>query len=206
MSKTKIVERELEDVMVSDDKKAFQRNIPILFALHILLRIHFFCSVLIPFFQDWGGLSFSEIMILESIFTGAIFLFEIPTGTIADKFGRKTTLFIFLTLIMISSLSLMFIPKVDTFLIIPLIGMLYFSWSGETAATWALVMDIINPKIGASEHQIICSIVNFGDTVISAAAGAMVVFMGFQNVFLLSAIIVIPAIITLYHVKGEKIK
>jgi PAT family beta-lactamase induction signal transducer AmpG len=131
---------------------------------------------------------------------------SIVGGVMADKFGRKTTLFIFLTLIMISSLSLMFIPKVDTFLIIPLIGMLYFSWSGETAATWALVMDIINPKIGASEHQIICSIVNFGDTVISAAAGAMVVFMGFQNIFLLSAIIVIPAIITLYHVKGEKIK
>ncbi|MHA1563117.1 MAG: MFS transporter [Promethearchaeota archaeon] len=92
MSKTKIVERELEDVMVSDDKKAFQRNIPILFALNILWRIHFFGSVMIPFFQDWGGLTFSEIMILESIFTGAIFLFEIPTGTIADKFGRKLSL------------------------------------------------------------------------------------------------------------------
>mgnify|MGYP000498076867 CR=1 FL=1 len=31
-------------------------------------------------------------MILESIFTGAIFAFEIPTGTIADKFGRKLSL------------------------------------------------------------------------------------------------------------------
>ncbi len=92
MSKTKIVDREIEDIMVSDDKKSFQRNIPILFALNILMRIHFFGSVMIPFFQDWGGLNFSEIMILEAIFTGAIFLFEIPTGTIADKFGRKLSL------------------------------------------------------------------------------------------------------------------
>jgi len=92
MSKTKMVEKEIEDVMVSDDKKSFQRNIPILFALNILMRIHFFGSVMIPFFQDWGGISFSEIMILEAIFTGAIFLFEIPTGTIADKFGRKLSL------------------------------------------------------------------------------------------------------------------
>jgi len=92
MSKTKIVEKEMVDVVMSDEKKAFQRNIPILFGLNILMRIHFFGSVMIPFFQDWGGLSFSEIMILESIFTGAIFLFEIPMGTIADKFGRKLSL------------------------------------------------------------------------------------------------------------------
>ena len=84
--------------------------------------------------------------------------------------------------------------------------MLYLSWSATTAANWAMIMDIINPKIGASEHEIICSIVNLGDTVISAAAGTLIILIGFQNIFLLAAILVIPAIITLYPIKSSKIK
>ncbi|MHA1768056.1 MAG: MFS transporter, partial [Promethearchaeota archaeon] len=92
MSKIKMIEKEMEEKLPLAEKSVYKRNIPLLYALNIIMRIHFFGSVMIPFFQDWGGISFSEIMILESIFTGAIFIFEIPTGTIADKFGRKLSL------------------------------------------------------------------------------------------------------------------
>jgi MFS family permease len=87
-------------------------------------------------------------------------------GFMADKFGRKSTLYIFLIASMIFSVALIF--TTDMYILIPIVGMLYFSWNATTAANWAMVMDIINPKIGASEHEIICSIVNFGDIVISA--------------------------------------
>ncbi len=70
----------------------YQSNIPKLYVMRALMSLHFFGAVLIPFFQDWGQLTFSQIMILESIFMGGIFIFEIPTGTIADKFGRKKSL------------------------------------------------------------------------------------------------------------------
>jgi PAT family beta-lactamase induction signal transducer AmpG len=125
-------------------------------------------------------------------------------GFLADKFGRKSTLYIFLILSIIFSISLIF--TTNMYILIPLVGMLYLSWNATTAANWAMVMDIINPKIGASEHEVICSIVNFGDTVISAVAGTLVVLIGFQNIFLLAAIILIPAIITLYPIKSSKIK
>ncbi len=85
MSKIKMIEKEMEEILPLAEKSVYKRNIPLLYALNIIMRIHFFGSVMIPFFQDWGGISFSEIMILESIFTGAIFIFEIPTGTIDDK-------------------------------------------------------------------------------------------------------------------------
>ena len=127
-------------------------------------------------------------------------------GILADKLGRKKALYLFLFLIMIFSASLIIIPNLNIYLIVVLVGMLYFAESGETAATWAMVMDIINPKIGASEHEIICSIVNFGDTIISAAAGSLVILIGFNNVFLLMAIIVIPALLTLYRINSDKIK
>ncbi|BEP28662.1 MFS transporter [Helicovermis profundi] len=38
------------------------------------------------------GLSMTEIMILQSIFSFSIFLLEVPTGAIADRFGRKYSL------------------------------------------------------------------------------------------------------------------
>ena len=45
-----------------------------------------------PFFTDWGGLSFTQIMLLQSWFVFWIFILEIPTGTIADYLGRKHSL------------------------------------------------------------------------------------------------------------------
>lgn len=38
------------------------------------------------------GLSFTEIMVLQSIYSAGIVLFEVPTGAIADKFSRKISL------------------------------------------------------------------------------------------------------------------
>ena len=145
MSKTKIVEKEMVDVVISDEKKAFRRNIPLLFALNIIMRIHFFGSVMIPFFQDWGGLTFSEIMILESIFTGAIFLFEIPTGTIADKFGRKL------------SLNLSYITNAIAVLVYVMYPRFYVFAIGEII--WALALAL---NSGANEAIIYDSLLELG--------------------------------------------
>ena len=49
---------------------------------------------MIPFFLQWGKISFFQIMILQSIFVISVFLLEIPTEAIADYFGRKTSLII----------------------------------------------------------------------------------------------------------------
>ena len=53
-----------------------------------------FSAVLIPFFTIWGGISFSQVMILQAIFTLSIFILEIPTGAISDRFSRKLSLMI----------------------------------------------------------------------------------------------------------------
>jgi MFS family permease len=51
--------------------------------------MHFIGGVLVPFFTQWGGLTLTQIMIVQSWFMLWIFILEIPTGTIADKYGRK---------------------------------------------------------------------------------------------------------------------
>ena len=84
---------------------------------------------------------------------------------------------------------------------------LMFFVNGAIAATWAMIMDVINPKISAAEHEVICSIVNLGGIAIGSAAGALIVLFGFNNLFLLSALILIIALVVLSRIKNvDKIK
>ena len=73
------------------DRK-YRSNIPKAYAYDFLKNCMLFSGVLVPFFTVWGGITFSQIMILQAVFTTSMFLFEIPTGVIADRFGRKTSL------------------------------------------------------------------------------------------------------------------
>ena len=179
-----------------------------------LTTLYFFISVLNPALLLTLIVIYAKTVLLwDDMFIALVGIILLVGGTIpgsilggvlSDKFGRKITLYIFLITGMIFSVTLIF--TTDMYILIPIVGALYLSWNATTAANWAMIMDIINPKIGASEHEIICSIVNFGDIVISAAAGTLVILIGFHNIFLLSAIIVIPAIIALYPIKSSKIK
>ncbi|MBT3297450.1 MFS transporter [archaeon] len=67
----------------------YKRNISLMYFLKFFQSLHFFSAVLIPFFIDWGGINFTQIMILQSVFVFSAFAMEVPTGVIADYFGRK---------------------------------------------------------------------------------------------------------------------
>lgn len=49
----------------------------------------FFSAVLVPFFTDWGHISLFQVQLLQSWFSLWVFIFEVPTGALADKIGRK---------------------------------------------------------------------------------------------------------------------
>ena len=48
-------------------------------------------AVIIPFFREWGRLSFVQIFALQTWFMLMCFLMEVPTGAVADRFGRKVS-------------------------------------------------------------------------------------------------------------------
>ena len=52
----------------------------------------FLSGILIPFFTDWGGITFSQTLTLQSWFMICCFVFEFPSGGFADKFGKKLSL------------------------------------------------------------------------------------------------------------------
>lgn len=69
-----------------------RRNLGLLYAIRILFWMHFFGAVLVPFFTQWGGLKLSQVFYLNAWFMLCSFVLEVPTGTIADFFGRKVSL------------------------------------------------------------------------------------------------------------------
>lgn len=63
-----------------------------MYLLEFFRGLHFIGGVLVPFFTVWAGISLTQVFLLQSWFMIWVFLLEIPTGTIADRFGRKTSI------------------------------------------------------------------------------------------------------------------
>ncbi|MBI2387957.1 MAG: hypothetical protein HYV14_18375 [Elusimicrobia bacterium] len=72
-------------------REAWRGNVRRMYLWRSLTHMHFFAGVLVPFFTDWGGLTLPQMLLLQAWFFLWIFLLEVPTGAVADKFGRKTS-------------------------------------------------------------------------------------------------------------------
>ena len=67
-------------------------NLQKMYFFAFLANVHFIAGIMIPFFMDWGGITFMQAMILQASFMIFVLLLEVPTGAIADYFSRKTSL------------------------------------------------------------------------------------------------------------------
>ena len=65
----------------------------------------------------WGGLSFFQIMLLQSFFTAMIVILEIPSGAIADFLGRKTALVLSALSIALAAYTYSIIPNFYIFML-----------------------------------------------------------------------------------------
>lgn len=72
--------------------RGYAANLPKLYAIRLLFWMHFFSAVLVPFYTDWGGITLQQVFLLNAWFFLCNFLFEVPTGTVADFLGRKWSL------------------------------------------------------------------------------------------------------------------
>ncbi|MFX0099335.1 MAG: MFS transporter [Candidatus Hodarchaeota archaeon] len=86
----------MNEMTIEEAKESHWRklnaNVKKMYVVHFCVNLHFVGAVLIPFFTNWGGITFLQVMYLQSWFLACLFIMEIPTGTIADKFGRKQSI------------------------------------------------------------------------------------------------------------------
>lgn len=77
--------------MLSLKERGLGRNINLLKLLKGFQYLLFLLPVLVPFYNA-VGLSNGQIIYLQAIFAISIFVFEIPTGYISDKFSRRLSI------------------------------------------------------------------------------------------------------------------
>jgi MFS family permease len=71
---------------------SLSRNLRLLYAFQALKSLQLFGAVTVPFYLEWAGLDYTRMFVLEAAYSLFMFLLEVPTGTIADRFGRKWSL------------------------------------------------------------------------------------------------------------------
>lgn len=75
----------------NDDLLKLESNIWKMYLYMVLYSLMFFTPVIVLFYQD-NGLSLTQIMLLQSIASILFVILEVPSGYIADLFGRKKAL------------------------------------------------------------------------------------------------------------------
>ncbi len=127
-------------------ERSYKSNIVKVYIFSFILGIHTVRAVYIPFMMDWGGLSFFQIMMLQSYFTAMIVLLEIPSGAIADFLGRKTALTLSAFSIASAALTYSIIPNFFMFML------------AETL--WAFGSSLMS---GTRDAFVYCSLKSYGN-------------------------------------------
>ncbi len=91
-------------------------NIQKYYWFNFLRGLFFTSGVLVPFFTNWGHISFAQIQFIQAWFMFWNFVLEIPTGVIADRFGRKTSMILGSLVLSIAALIYGSIPHFYNFL------------------------------------------------------------------------------------------
>ncbi|MEI6690902.1 MAG: MFS transporter [bacterium] len=82
-----------------------------------LSGLSFYTAALVPFYTNWGHISLTQVQFLQAWLMIWAFVLEIPTGVIADKFGRKYSVAIGCLFIFISFLVYGTFPYFMAFLV-----------------------------------------------------------------------------------------
>jgi predicted MFS family arabinose efflux permease len=118
-------------------------NVRKLYAIRYCFFTHTVAAVLVPFFRDWGGVPLGGILLLNAWFMAWNFLLEVPTGTVADRFGRKVSLCLGSLLGVVATCVYVSAPRLEIFLFAEILFAL--SYTLNSGADEALLYESLGP-------------------------------------------------------------
>ena len=68
------------------------KDLVLLYLFNFFKSLQFFGAVAVPFYLHRVGLDYTRMFLLETVFSFGMIVLEIPTGVIADRWGRKLSL------------------------------------------------------------------------------------------------------------------
>lgn len=122
-------------------------------------------------------------------------------GFLADKIGRKKTIYIAIIPSVFLYLLLIFIESL--WILVPYY-ILIFLGGFITATLLTMYMDVTNKEIAATQFSLLLSIANIGYFGGSSIAGILISSIGFDGLFLILALLLIPSLIILRFIKNIK--
>ena len=182
------------------------KNVKLMYAVKFFFWMHFIAAIIIPFFTQWGGLKFSEVLYLNAWFMFWIFLLEIPTGTIADFISRKASITLASLTGIIAVLIYISYPHIAVFMVGEIFSAISFTLM--SGADEALIYDsLVEEKKEKGSKKIFSKLETFklAGIVIGALLGGVIAkFMGLRAPVLLMVIpIFISLIISLFLKEPE---
>ena len=183
--------------------KQLQANINKMYFYQFLTGMYFTSAVLIPFYTDWAHISFAQAMILQSFFTVCIFILEVPTGAIADYFGRKTSIILSCIFLILGPILYASSKNFHIFFIAEFLFALGVALA--SGAEEAIIYDSLKELGKENESKKVFSKFNslhmLGITISAPVGGIIAKYMGLQFPMFLTAI---PTFIALFFVISIK--
>jgi len=193
---------QLKDTMA----RSFESNIPRLYLIKISKWFMLYMPVVVLFYQE-NGLGMEDVMILKGIYSIAIVSFEIPSGYLADVWGRKTTMIIGSILGTLGFIIYYFSAGFTGFLTAELtlgIGFSFISGS-DSALLYDSLLKVNKEKQYVKIEGRVISAGNFAET-IAAIGGGFLAEISLRTPFtfqIIIAALAIPAAITLIEPHSE---
>lgn len=168
-----------------------------------LMSFNLFGAVLVPFFTEYGGITLFATQLIQSWFAFWVFALEVPTGVVADRYGRKASMFAGAVMFVIGFLVYGSYPSVWIFLLgefilalaITLISGADQAWLYETLLQENRKDELT--KVAGRAHTI--RLIAMGSS--AMLGGVVASFLPLNYNFLLS---VIPAILGVFVVLSMK--
>lgn len=165
-------------------------NIWKIYLMEFFSSFLFLGAILVPFFTDWGKLSYSQVLSLQSWFMVCCFVFEFPSGAFADRFGKKLSLSLGLLFCALGFLTYASIANFWIFVLAEMIIALGNSLLSGTVSSF-ISATLIALKQKHRKKEVLGRGRGFSLVGIlsSAIVGSILVpFVGFQGVVLLSSL------------------
>jgi MFS family permease len=185
-----------------------ESNIRKIYLISFLEGLEFIGGVLVPFYLLWGKISFFQITLLQSIYSIASLLLEVPSGAIADRFGRKFSLALSGIITVIAVIVYSLYPSFYIFVIGELLfaaGTALLSGSSD-----AIVYDTLKQtgkeKSSKKVFARISSASNIGRTIALPIGSVIAAFIGLRQAMLFMAVpwfLAFLIMLTLKEPKGE---
>jgi len=175
-----------------------------LFALIITISGSLLMFTIPLFATNVLNLSISQIGLISAATTFIIIPGSFIGGIIADKIGRKKTIYSFCVPTILLVLLIFFIDNL-LLLLVPYFIIIFLN-AGRGSATNAMYMDVTNPKISASHYSIFNSISVLGIVGTGALSGVLIAAFGYSYIFVFISLSLIPPLILLYFIQLNKKK